>query len=322
MNQNPTASTIDAAQSLLKIWNENQPPLYRLRSCDLLWNLQQQSLFHYEMKSFNEVPVLIGFASKAGEAKGINASALHLCLWGPILSQADTFLAAVEDFAETRQFKKLVFGADEFHFLPGIPDHQQSLIDAIQKHNYTTSKVADLTGNILQREVELFLQTNSIQQAQWTAVTNQLEKLKLIAFLQAEFPGRWLREFLLWDERADGARAQWFSYYDQLKVIGFARIGVRSLLQPLYQGWTMGALRLPTNLEAQLYESDGCLGPIGIARSARGKGAGKILLGLALQELKSKNAKRICIDWTDAFKYYQEIQFKRFRNYITAWKQL
>jgi hypothetical protein len=320
MNQNPTASTIHAAQSLLKIWNDTQPPAYTLRAYDLQWNLQQQNFLQYEMKSFAGTPVLIGYATKAGEAHGINGTTLHVCLWGP--TESEDFVLAAEEFATSRQFKKLVFAGDEFHFFPGIPSHQTKLISQIQKHNYTVTEVADLVGNIHQREVDSFIQSLPLDKHVLNPVINQVERLKLISFLKQEFPGRWLREFLMWDQREDTQRALWFSYYDQLQVIGFARLGVRSLLLPQEKGWTMGALRLPLNLEAQFYDSDGCLGPIGVAKSARGKGAGKILLGLALQELKRKNAKQICIDWTDAFKYYQEIQFQRFRNYITAWKHL
>ena len=309
------------ANAILEAWNQQQTKEFQIRPCDLRWNLTQQKLMRYQPLQIANTRVLLGRATKEGAALGIPDNHLHVSLWETI-RDCDTFLEHLENYAREFGIQKLLFGADEFHFLPGIPAHQTDLIDSVVKHNYTTSEVADLTGTSAQSELQEFINSISTADYEFFEVRNQLEKTRMIEFLKTEFPGRWLREFLIWDQREDTQRALWFSLKKDRKSVGFARIGLRKNVLPVDQGWTMGSLRLPSETENGFSENDGCLGPIGVGKSERGKGSGKVLLGLALRELRSRSAKRICIDWTDAFKYYQRLNFKRVRNYRSAWKLL
>src|SRR5262249_5055703 len=132
--------------------------------------------------------------------------------------------------------------------------------------------------------------------------------------------GRWSREFQFWNSRQDTKRAQWFvlTTAKSPEILGFARLAVRSHHKPLDQGWNPGALRLST--DSNFSATDGCLGPIGVAKSLRGQGAGRVLLAHVLHTLKTQGSKEICIDWTDAIQYYSALNFKEARNYWTAWK--
>ncbi len=285
------------------------------------WNLTQQRLIQYQTKSFDGTSVLLAKSTKEGLTLGIPENQMHVSLWGPTKNPAQ-LIKSIEAFARENQMQKLLWGADEFHFLPGVPSEQTELISVLQKNNYVTMEVADLAGNCGQYEVQELINSISIGDYDFELIDNQIEKIKMIDFLKTEFPGRWLREFLIWDQRLDTKRALWFGLKKDRKFVGFARIGVRKNFLPTDQGWTMGALRFPPGAENVFSDSDGCLGPIGVAESERGKGSGKVLLGLALQELRSRNTKQICIDWTNAFKYYERLNFKRVRNYQGAWKQL
>ena len=321
METKPRARTFEQAEALLQKWNL-QNPLYEVRSCDLYWNFHKQTLVSYEVHTFAGVDALICFPTRMGVSAGLNEHQVNVSLWSDVDSKnASQFLSELESFCLNRNFKKWVFGAEDFHFLPGIPIEQKALIESVQKNNYVTMELADLLGSLDQPEVKTLISSISTADFEFEEIKNQNEKLKAIDFLKTEFPGRWLREFLIWDQRVDSNRALWFSLKKNRKIVGFARIGIRNLLLPMDSGWTMGALRLPNGTSDKYSETDGCLGPIGIAKSERGHGTGKILLGLALKELKSRNAKQICIDWTDAFKYYQELNFRRARNYWGAWKQ-
>jgi hypothetical protein len=81
-----------------------------------------------------------------------------------------------------------------------------------------------------------------------------------------------------------------------------------------------GALRFPLASGSVDSALDASLGPIGISASERGKGAGKVLLGLSLQLLLDKNAERLCIDWTNAYNYYKPLGLQVVRRYRSALK--
>jgi hypothetical protein len=81
-----------------------------------------------------------------------------------------------------------------------------------------------------------------------------------------------------------------------------------------------GALRFPLAAGSVDSPFDASLGPIGISSSERGRGAGKVLLGLSLQLLLDKNAERLCIDWTNAYNYYKPLGLQVVRRYRSALK--
>ncbi|MBW7416523.1 hypothetical protein J9A19_25120, partial [Escherichia coli] len=76
-----------------------------------------------------------------------------------------------------------------------------------------------------------------------------------------------------------------------------------------------GAMRLPLAAGAARADTDSCLGPIGISKDERGRGAGKILLGLSLHELSLQSAEPTCIDWTNAYNYYTPLGFEIVRRF-------
>ena len=105
-------------------------------------------------------------------------------------------------------------------------------------------------------------------------------------------------------------------------MVGFSRLAKRGRVPRLSEGWTPGAMRLPLSPEAVARDTDSCLGPIGISASERGRGAGKILLGLSLHELSLQRAELTCIDWTNAYNYYTPLGFSVARRYLSFWKEL
>ena len=138
----------------------------------------------------------------------------------------------------------------------------------------------------------------------------------LSAFLRENFAGRWEREFRFWAARADAGAAFWNLLRDGSgQVLGFSRLGVRGGVRG---EWLPGALRLPL-AEEGLKSTDACLGPIGLAAAARGRGAGKVLLGLSLQLLLGRGAERVCIDWTNAYNYYKPLGLPVVRSFRSVW---
>jgi predicted GNAT family N-acyltransferase len=158
----------------------------------------------------------------------------------------------------------------------------------------------------------------------WTflAVTPE-EKNELHSFLKTEFSARWAREFIVWGERADTQRGFWHLLRDEKnKLIGFSRMAVRGRHKPLSAGWTPGAIRLPLTAGVPRLDTDSCLGPIGISKSERGRGSGKILLALTIHEISLQGGVRTCIDWTNAYNYYTPLGFEIARRFLSVWKEL
>lgn len=316
------------AKALLDKWNSSRGPQFKIRETDLLWNLKQQNLVDYHLQELAGIPCILGTASEAGVSRGLASENLWMNLWGPVpKNQAKDFISAYLSTSKKLGKSKIFFGADEFHFLPGIPiENKEDLafLETARALGFETSEVADFTGPLSLPQVIQFTQESVALALEndlcLKTVESPAEKLELDRFLLSEFPGRWHREFLFWKERKDTHRSWWMNLYqNKTEHIGFARLSHRDRSESL-QAWTPGALRLPIEEIDSWNKSDGSLGPIGVAKSQRGKGAGKVLLGLVLQALRQNKVDRICIDWTNAFKYYEPLGFNRSRNFFSSWR--
>lgn len=318
-------TTFENARPVLEQWNRSHPPIYQVRDCDLRWNLTEQNLVNYETMDFAGVPSLIASATADGVRAGLSATTLWVPLWGHIPEgrEADFARALTERCGPKA---RLFLGADEFHFIPGIPldEAGHRLMAAVRSAGFEGADACDFTGALAQDEVRHAIDEAETLRAQhgwrFDDAESAAELDALADFLSREFPGRWTREFNFWRSRNDTGRAFWKLLRGEgPEILGFARMAVRGRILPIDTGWTPGALRLPLSAQRLPALDDGCLGPIGVAVSQRGKGAGRVLLGLVLQALRQHRAEQICIDWTNAIKYYEPLHFERARQYWTAW---
>lgn len=314
-------------------WNRVQGSYLQIRESDLLWNLTRQALVHYRFTRLANTPVLYGVASSEGLTAGLSERSLWLSLWGEIpTGQEDNFISELLDLTRREGKSRCSIGADEFHFVSGVPldsEANERLLNSLAKNDFKITEACDLVGDIESESVSKYideaLQNSQKEGWQLRPALSDVEKDELLNFLTTEFPGRWTREFEFFLKSEETKRAIWSSLRNQNnQIVGFARIAVRNRFLPADEGWTPGALRLPLqpNRDFAWSLTDGCLGPIGVAASQRGKGTGRILLGLTLNSLRANQAKLTCIDWTDAMKYYQPLQFKVARRYGTAWRAL
>ncbi|MEK7355425.1 MAG: hypothetical protein AAB250_03205 [Bdellovibrionota bacterium] len=301
-----------------------------MSSTHLDWNLGHQSLVRYATTELSGVTVIYSVATAEGISAGLAASTLWISLWGRIPEGREiAFVDAISELAHAAKKTRIVIGADEFHLTSGIPMSSpggERLIQALNVAGFSGMEVADYVGDLSSGATAAY-----IEAARTTAETRGLRLVPVVsdtefavieAFIDREFPGRWTRELRFWRQSDETARAIWMSLADESGVIGFARMAVRGRVRPFGQGWTPGALRLPLHVENPAFfdEHDSCLGPIGVAASERGKGTGKVLLGLVLETLLANDARRVCIDWTNAFKYYEPLEYSRVRQLWTAWK--
>jgi GNAT superfamily N-acetyltransferase len=312
----------------LESWNREHGAYLQLNEADLRWNLTGQNLMSYRPILLAGVPALFGVATAEGVKAGLSAKSIWLSYWGAIpTSHADAFVSEFLALAAREGKSRATFGADEFHFLPGIPLDSTSaeLLAAARRAGFETKEECDFVGDIRSAAVQDYINTSGLKGGSWrfNPVDSKESQDRLHAFLSAEFPGRWTREFEFTRDRTDTARGLWMTLTrDTPEVIGFARHAIRGRVLPLAQGWTPGALRLPLHDQSPSTpdQNDGCLGPIGIAKSERGKGTGRVLLAATLKRLHENGAHRTCIDWTDALKYYEPLQFTIVRRFCCAWR--
>jgi hypothetical protein len=312
----------------VRAWNRCHGAFYQVREDDLRWNLEQQDFVVYEAGELAGTSVIVGTATAKGVATGILEKAIWFALYGeiPVGREAD-FAAALEARARAAGRTRAVVGADEFHFLPGVPvddESGQRLAEAFAKRGFAGKNCVDYVGSLGGTACAKYVASAREDAARrgfsLRLVTDQSDRAELTAFLRREFPGRWLREWEFQLGRSDADRAFWNLLRDEAgRVVGFSRLAQRGRVS--HGGWTPGAIRLapgPTGFHA----SDACLGPIGVAASERGRGAGKLLLGLSLYELSLQGADLTCIDWTDAYNYYIPLEFPAARRYRCLWKDL
>lgn len=315
---------------LLSQWNRCHGAFYQIRESDLRWNLSEQEYLTYQVRLCDGVPILCAVATKIGVAHGIPSHTFWLSLYGEIAEKSETsFVTALLRLAEEAGKTRIAIGADEFHFMPGLPEENEAelrLKQALLAEGFQGVEAVDFVGS-LQTEPVLKLAKESEEKARaesWVfrQAESESDLEALDHFLMKEFPGRWRREFLFWRGREDAARASWALLWSGEEILGFARYGIRSRISNPDFGWTPGALRfaLSPNEKTPWADTDSCLGPIGMAASQRGKGTGRVLLGLTLSTLQRNNAKRLCIDWTNAYNYYMPLGFEVARNYWNSWK--
>ncbi len=317
-----------SCQVVLQQWNKSHSAYYRLCEADLRWILHEQNWLYYRPTQLAGTHVIYAVASVDGIKAGLSARSLWLTLWGEIAEKSeDQFVASLCKLAMSEGKTRLSVGGDEFHFTPGVPLESEGglrLASALARAGFKGSEEVDFVGDVNSPVVGKYIadaQTLACEKNwHWLAVNSESERDELESFLSREFPGRWTREFQFWRSRGDVRRALWMVMKDGNGVLGFSRLGLRSRLLDPDQGWSPASLKLPLsdNLQTARNPNDSFLGPIGVASHLRGQGAGRAVLGLVLDSLKGLNAGRVCIDWTNAIKYYYPLHFAQVRKFGTA----
>ncbi|MGZ3737043.1 MAG: hypothetical protein ACXVC0_18880 [Bdellovibrionota bacterium] len=318
----------EQAISLLHAWNRCHGAFYQIQESDLRWNLERQTIMRYWADEIAQVPVLLAEPTPAGVAMGIVEKGIWISLYGEIRAGKEAeFSAAAEQFALSRDKKRLAFGSDEFHFLPGMPVDTEAglrLAEAFKTRGFTPADCADFVGRPLNPKSAQYIAEARADASKrgWSLreVSSGEDHAELTAHLLREFKGRWSREWEFWQSRDDADRAFWNLLRDEKgNVLGFSRLARRGRVK---DGLTPGAMRLSLSSGGGWSDTDSCLGPIGINKSERGRGAGKILLGLSLHELSLQGAELTCIDWTNAYNYYTPLGFEIVRKFHCLWKEL
>ncbi len=301
-------------------WNNCHGAHYRLREEEFEWHRARQNWLSYKITKIAGVPAIWCVADSAGLQAGVSAKTLWVSVWGNTQSRSDSFVDEALALAKAQGKTRIYFGADEFHFLPGVPREDEEFLQTLTNRGFQFSEAADFSGSMLNPELTAYVE-NGRREAEGKGWALQELSPMLYSdfskYLQKEFPGRWAREFQFWLQQQETP-----AFWNELRnskgdLLGFSRLAIRGRLK---LSWLPGALRLPHYPVGTIEHTDACLGPIGISASERGKGAGKFLLALSLQKLLMRGAVRVSIDWTNAYNYYKPLGLQMVRNYNSAWR--
>jgi predicted N-acetyltransferase YhbS len=201
--------------------------------------------------------------------------------------------------------EQVFLGGGLRHFLPGVPAETPGLKDFFGGLDFATlATVYDLRGNLRGFAAPPAASAAVVEAGASVTPCEPEDVPALMAFLRAEFPGRWRFD----TERClalGGAPQDVMILRRSPDVLGFAQIYHRRsafLGPPIHWHRLMGT-------------HYGGLGPIGIAAGVRGRGLGKALLQLSLQHLAGLGVTDAVIDWTTLLAFYAKVGFTPWKSY-------
>jgi GNAT superfamily N-acetyltransferase len=303
------------------VWNSGHDAIWHLVPQLFADLAQGQEWVRYDLSPSSFGPLWSGRATQAGIRNGLSAKTLWLVsaelLSGSKFGEAsDHFL----DLAKKEGLTRWQWGGDEFHFIAGVPLRAAAKEDPYGRE-FGGALAVDYLGDLGNPLISKFTAEHPLELPWvWQSVVTEDHQECLMDFLKQEFSGRWSREFAFWRCNRRSSAAQWFTASQVGEgVSGFARLCIRGKAQNYLQ--VPAALRLPLGDEG-ICDTDACLGPIGISKQERGKGLGSRLLAAALAELRSQGGRKLCIDWTDAYNFYDPLGLEARRRYRTLWRDL
>jgi GNAT superfamily N-acetyltransferase len=213
----------------------------------------------------------------------------------------ESALSAVRELG----FTGVSYGGDPSHFFPGAPIDDVTLCEALDDAGFRPgASVHDLMGDVSGAGVPAEVESTLRRERAEVRSCDRGDIPSLYTFLDCHFPGRWAYEtrvrvgvepqpsdVLLLTRGAD--------------VIGFCHVyheRSRRIGPSIYWRRAIG-------------DRYGGLGPIGLARHARGRGLGNALLTLALRYLRDLGVEHVVIDWTTLTDFYGRRDFTVWRTY-------
>ncbi len=292
--------------ALTDSWNAFYPPEFSTDPELLRLNTEESLLFDWGASAYEE------FDGKVAGFVAIKKSANPTLYGGPELDQAHLtsiafrdpqlgleLLAEAKTVLRDRGVGSLIFGQDSRHFFPGCPMEMGALLAFLMVEGFVgASEPCDVARDLAVCEFT--------ERAPVGAVVRKLrveDRPALEKFMSEEFPGRW-RFDVLHKFRVESPGCV-IGLFVEGSLKGFALVQNWSHKEPIGGGvW-----------RKSLGQNWGSLGPIGVAKSLRGKGYGNALLGCALMLLKGEGVRRCIIDWTVLFDFYGRHGFEVIHRY-------
>lgn len=293
--------------ALARFWNSVHPENYHVTPAVFAANTIAHPLFDWGASCvISELGIIQGFAVTKRSAspshyRGPDPDTAHLsgiAFLDPFIGIE--LLRNVKDTLRQRGISRITFGGDASHFWPGCPTEMHALRDFLTIEGFDEqNEIFDL-----ERDLSTYENTRPVPEGFTLRPIAEADVESLRELLNAEFPGRWTYDVLAkisLEERSDFV----IGLFDGDKVVGMAMTQDATHKRPVN-----GAV-----WHLSLGENWGALGPIGVAKSLRGKGCGHALLGGALEDLKRRGATKTIIDWTTLKDFYGAHGFEPTRYY-------
>ncbi len=205
-----------------------------------------------------------------------------------------------EKILRDKGIHKIYIGQDFANFFSGIPSPKRENEEFFRSCGFILNRDEhyDLEADIVNNNKIDDFDTLEFEKELITDILKKEDSSGLLDFLKEEFPGRWEYE----------AKA-YLGNEGKLENI----IIMKSAADDAILGYCMTAVH---------EGGTGGLGPIGIARSIRGRRAGEYILRQSLVQLRRLGAERVCIDWTILKDFYGQFDFLPVRTFRSGYKEL
>ncbi|MBX3113068.1 MAG: hypothetical protein KF836_00735 [Fimbriimonadaceae bacterium] len=306
--------TRDVIPACHKLWNETIAAKYRVE----LATLEAKTFGHPNYLPDHSLTVwdgdsLAGFlAAKADPVGSLylepNLRRIHI----NSMAFRDAQIAHLMlQILESLSSNLIVFGQDNGHFFPGVPEEWTELHSIFQDRGYIAD---EHWANDLEHDVREFnppsgsLEPLSATKVEFRRCT-QADVPQLDEFFAREFPGRWHYDSVTYKILQQKEPNDIFALWVDGIVEGFAYTQSSQTTKIPVAGcvWT-----------PDLGENWGGLGPIGVSKRVRGMKLGGAVLAGALQSLKESGVYRCIIDWTSLVDFYGKYGFyvnRRYKSY-------
>lgn len=220
-------------------------------------------------------------------------------------------LAWAETWLRSQGCQKVIFGASQRPFVPGLPVTLGTR-DFFSQHGFVSDHDTwDVAANLAMYE-----KPETVREIDGLVRPAQRgEEGALLEFLEREFPGRWRFEFTEFMRDKPSLRRARFSDYMLLwtdrGVDGFCQLTFEDSQRPIERFF-------PYDLPRPW----GQLGSVGVSADRRGRGYGAALLDTGLRRLRDNGVNGCVIDWTGIVDFYAKFGFQPYRQYHMLRKTL
>lgn len=313
---------LKAAEDIVKLWNSCIGTVYPMDmklfehnlSADINW---KKILCCYDDERLAGFIIYKQWTEKSGEIEPkrtfayINSLCVDIGYRGRGIGTK--LLAGAEEELQGRGAEKIYFGADHFHFFPGVPMEAKGLEDFISKRGYETSKAQyDMICDLTAGYIDSLLKPLSTEDGNVSICVMKPEyREELFSFLKRSFGGRWygeiIRHYSMGMEDRDLVVIK-----NGNEIAGFCHIydcKSKTLGPGIYWRKLLG-------------QNFGGLGPLGISKDIRGRGLGLELLKKSILLLKEREVHNMVIDWTTLVEFYGKLGFVPWKMYKDTEKTL
>jgi GNAT superfamily N-acetyltransferase len=220
-------------------------------------------------------------------------------------------LAAAENWLRQHGRTHITVGANLRHFVPGVPA-ELGTTPFFVRHGYTDldSRGEPQVAYDLAADLSNYRPPADLREVPAAARPGQRgQEAQLLAFLQAEFSGRWYYEADLFLGHDGGRIGDYMLLWTEAGMQGACLLTFPDSVRPIERYYPYS-----------LPKPWGQAGSIGVSVAMRGRGYGAYLLDASLRRLHDNGINGCVIDWTNLLHFYGRFGFQPLRHYAMLTK--